>query len=306
MWNDIADKRLYNIIPEDRVLRDEPMYKHTTFRVGGPALRYVSVNSADEVTSVMNSLKGIGADILVLGHGSNVLVSDSGYDGLVLELGQQFSDVEIDGTTIKARAGIMLGQLAILARDSSLTGLEFAAGIPGTLGGAICMNAGAYGSEMKDVVVSATLYDADSGRTLELTNEELDLSYRHSIVKDKGYIVLSVRIKLEQADRASIDERMNDLATRRRGKQPLEYPSAGSTFKRPEGFYAGALIQESGLKGYSVGDAQVSLKHAGFIINKGHATAADIYHLIREVREKVYSDSGVMLEPEVVFVGDFS
>ncbi len=306
MWNDIADKRLYNIIPEDRVLRDEPMYKHTTFRVGGPALRYVSVNSADEVTSVMNSLKGIGADILVLGHGSNVLVSDSGYDGLVLELGQQFSDVEIDGTTIKARAGIMLGQLAILARDSSLTGLEFAAGIPGTLGGAICMNAGAYGSEMKDVVVSATLYDADSGRTLELTNEELDLSYRHSIVKDKGYIVLSVRIKLEQADRASIDERMNDLATRRREKQPLEYPSAGSTFKRPEGFYAGVLIQESGLKGYSVGDAQVSLKHAGFIINKGHATAEEIYHLIREVREKVYSDSGVMLEPEVVFVGDFS
>ncbi|MCR5398603.1 MAG: UDP-N-acetylmuramate dehydrogenase [Lachnospiraceae bacterium] len=306
MWNEIADKRLAELIPENRVLRDEPMYKHTTFKVGGPATVYVTVNDEDELIRLLDAMRDTGADCFIIGHGSNILVSDKGYDGLMIETVNMSSECKVEGNSIRAGAGMMLGHLAITARDNSLAGLEFAAGIPGTVGGAVYMNAGAYGGEIKDVIRLAGVYDRETGKVFELTGEELNLSYRHSVIKERGYVVLYAVFDLIPGDRKEIEVKINDYNCRRREKQPLEYPSAGSTFKRPEGFFAGALIQESGLKGYSVGDAKVSDKHAGFVINKGHATATDIYCLIREVREKVYADTGVMLEPEVELIGDFA
>ena len=305
MWNITLDNKLDKLIPKDSILRDEPMYNHTTFRTGGPATRYLKVSSSDELISVLKLLSDEAFDdYYIIGNGSNLLISDKGFDGLIIDM-TGMNSVSIDREVITAEAGLMLGLLASTALNNSLSGLEFASGIPGTLGGAVYMNAGAYGGEMKDVVKTVTVYDCSSSEVITLNNEEMDFGYRHSIIKDKPYVVLSATIKLRSGNRDEIEAKMKDYNGRRRDKQPLEYPSAGSTFKRPEGFYAGALIQESGLMGYSVGDAAVSDKHAGFVINKGKATSSDIYRLICEVREKVYADTGVRLEPEVIMLGEF-
>ena len=240
------------------------------------------------------------------GKNSNILVSDSGLEGLCIEIGSGFSKINIEGEHIIAEAGAYLSLVAKEAMLGCLTGFEFAAGIPGSVGGAMVMNAGAYGNEMKDIVHKVTVFDLDSKKILELSNSDMEFGYRSSIVKNRNYVVLSAEFCLSKGDEKSIKDKMNDLAVRRREKQPLEYPSAGSTFKRPIGFFAGKLIEESGLKGYSVGGAQVSEKHAGFVINKNNAQAIDIYRLICEVKEKVFADSGVRLETEVILLGDFS
>jgi UDP-N-acetylmuramate dehydrogenase len=238
----------------------------------------------------------------VLGNGSNLLVSDKGMDGVVIQLYRNFADYRIEGTRINAQAGVMLATIGNAARDAGLSGFEFAAGIPGTLGGAVMMNAGAYGGEMKDIIKKVRLMDR-RGNVLEKSCEEMDFSYRHSVVEDEGYIVLEAEMELAYGDKAEIDAKMRELAKARRTKQPLEFPSAGSTFKRPEGYFAGKLIMDAGLRGYSVGGAQVSEKHCGFVINRGGATAQDVMNLIQDVQDKVYEDFQVKLEPEVKLVG---
>lgn len=305
MWDKTLDSKLYKLILKERILEDEPMYNHTTFRTGGPAARYFKAVSVGELISVLDLLSEYpDSDHTVIGNGSNILVSDHGYDGMIIDT-TGMTGMDLDGESIDAEAGVKLGQIASFALAEDLSGFEFASGIPGTIGGAVYMNAGAYGGEMKDIIDSVRVFDCDSKRELILSAEDMSFGYRHSIIKDKPYIILSARIMLHKGVHDDIEALMKDYNGRRRDKQPLEYPSAGSTFKRPEGFYAGALIEECGLKGYSVGDAAVSDKHAGFVINRGRATSADIYRLICEIREKVYADTGVRLEPEVVLLGEF-
>lgn len=286
-----------------KILFDEPMSKHTTFRVGGPAQIYVRPSVA-ELKEWVKFAKEYQVPLTVIGNGSNLLVSDNGIKGIVAEIGKEMESVFISGNTITAEAGVSLGALANQAAAFALTGLEFAAGIPGTLGGAVVMNAGAYGGEMKDVIKSVTVLD-ENGEEKELTLEELDLSYRHSCIPEKGYVVVEVTMKLESKDEKSIRETMADFRERRIAKQPLEYPSAGSTFKRPEGYFAGKLIEDAGLSGYQVGGAQVSEKHCGFVINKGGATEKDISTLMDDVAKKVKEQFGVDLEPEVRKIGEF-
>ena len=306
MWNQSLDNKLINIIPEERIFRDEPMYKHTTFRTGGPVKRFVSVAKESEIIALTQLCEQENVDYYLVGNGSNLLVSDKGIDGLCIELGSSFKNISFQDGLIRATAGTLLSSVAREAYDRSLTGFEFAAGIPGSVGGAMVMNAGAYGGEMKDVVQSVRVYDKKNNQIITLNNDEMQFGYRTSAIKQKGYIVLSADFCLREGNAEDIKTQMNELAHRRREKQPLEYPSAGSTFKRPVGFYAGKLIEDSNLKGYSVGGAQVSEKHAGFVINKNNAQAIDIYRLIREVQEQVYADSGIGLETEVVMLGDFS
>jgi UDP-N-acetylmuramate dehydrogenase len=246
----------------------------------------------------------LNGDFFLLGNGSNLLVSDKGIRGAVIHLSKGFNNIDIKDNIITAKAGATLAGIARVAYDNSLTGFEFAAGIPGSLGGAIVMNAGAYDGEMKNVVRSVKLMDYN-GNIVTKTNEEMHFSYRHSLLKEESYIVLEVEIALEKGDQADIKAKMDDLSQRRRDKQPLEYPSAGSTFKRPEGYFAAKLIDDAGLRGYSVGGAQVSTKHCGFVINTGNATATDVYTLINDVQDRVKKSSGVGIEPEVILVGEF-
>lgn len=289
---------LYKIVGEQNVKIDEPMSRHTTFRIGGPAQIFVMPHTAEEVGQVVSACNVCQVPFFLLGHGSNLLVSDAGIEGVVIQLYQNFSEYTIDGTKVTAQAGVMLGRLGNAIRDAGLAGFEFAAGIPGTLGGAVMMNAGAYGGEMKDIVEKVQLMDRD-GKLLEKTGEEMKFAYRQSIVEDEGYIVLGATLALQQGKIEEITARMEELAEARRTKQPLEFPSAGSTFKRPEGYFAGKLIMDAGLRGYSVGGAQVSEKHCGFIINKGGATAEDVMQLIEDVKKTVYDQFQVELEPEV-------
>lgn len=288
------------------VKTDEPMKKYTTFRVGGPAKYLVSPKSEDCLRELILLCGREEIPYYILGNGSNLLVSDEGYDGVMILLGEGFSYVESSsaqiGTVLTAGAGTLLSRIAREALSLSLTGFEFAAGIPGTLGGAAVMNAGAYGGEMKDVLHSVRVLTKE-GEIRELPAGELDLGYRTSRVLRENWIVLSACIRLAQGDPAAIRGQMDDLASRRREKQPLEYPSAGSTFKRPAGYFAGKLIEEAGLRGFRVGDAQVSEKHCGFVINRGQATAAEIRELIRQVQSRVKAESGVDLETEVKLIG---
>lgn len=297
-------EELYRIVGEERVRVDEPMKSHTTFRVGGPADYFVTPRSAEEVAAVVKACKTYGEPLFVEGNGSNLLVGDKGVRGVVLQIFKSMSNIQVEGLEITADAGASLAQIANSALANSLTGFEFAAGIPGTLGGAVVMNAGAYGGEMKDVLVSVKVL-SEEGEILELSAEELELGYRTSIIPKKKYIVLSAKLKLEKGNAEEIRAYMDDLRKRRIEKQPLEYPSAGSTFKRPEGYFAGKLIQDAGLKGFTVGGAQVSEKHSGFVINKGDATAADIVSLMEQVADLVKKDSGVTLEAEVKRIGEF-
>lgn len=283
---------------------DEPLCNHTTFRVGGKADAFLSVRNEEELRKAVLLCKEYGVPFLILGNGSNLLVSDNGYRGMVILVGKDMSEIAVDGNRITVMAGATLGSVAQAAAKNSLGGMEFASGIPGTIGGAIVMNAGAYDGEMKMVVDEVRVLTQD-GEPFTLSNEELEFGYRTSRVKKEKLIVLSVTLLLQPQKQEDIYEKMNDFAARRREKQPLEYPSAGSTFKRPEGMFAGKLIMDAGLRGYSVGDAQVSEKHCGFVINKGNATAKEISTLIYDVQDKVKESFGVTLEPEVIFIGDF-
>lgn len=295
-------EELYRIVGASNVKLDEPMKKHTTFQIGGPADCFVTPETVEELGQVLASCNAAKVPVFILGNGSNLLVSDAGIEGVVIQLFGNFNQFSIEGNLIKAQSGILLSKIGALAKNASLTGFEFAAGIPGTLGGAVVMNAGAYGGEMKDIIRCVQVMD-DNGNLLELSGEEMEFSYRHSVIGEKNYIVIGATIELEPGDADAIAGRMEELSIARRTKQPLEYPSAGSTFKRPEGYFAGKLIQDADLRGYRVGDAQVSEKHCGFVINRGNATAEDVIQLIQDVQHKVKEQFGVLLEPEVRLTG---
>ncbi len=288
----------------DRVLLEEPMKRHTTFRIGGPAEVFVMPGNLEEVQRILEICRTEDLPYFILGNGSNLLVSDRGYRGVVIQLDRNFGEVKVEGTEIHASAGALLSTIAVAARRASLTGFEFAGGIPGTLGGAVVMNAGAYGGEMKDVLRKVMVMD-QSGKVFEIPAEELQMGYRTSIIKTAGYIVLGAVLSLKEGNLEEIKMLTRKLSEQRTSKQPLEYPSAGSTFKRPEGYFAGKLIMDSGLRGYRVGGAQVSEKHCGFVINTGDATAEDVRCLMKHVTEIVYAKFGVTLEPEVKFLGEF-
>lgn len=285
-----------------RVTKDEPMKKHTTFRVGGPARYFVSPSGEEALKKTVLLCRERKVPCYILGNGSNLLVSDAGYAGVMILIGDGFSQVRAEGSAVLAGAGALLSQIAKEALSHSLTGFEFAAGIPGTLGGAVVMNAGAYGGEMKQVLRNVRVM-TEEGEIRVLSADELELGYRHSCVPENCYIVLSAEIELAAGSREAIRERMDDLAAQRREKQPLEYPSAGSTFKRPAGYFAGKLIQDAGLRGYRVGGAAVSEKHCGFVINRDQATAEEIRTLIRDVQRRVKETSGVGIETEVKMIG---
>ena len=297
-------KMFCDLLGEDRVFTEEAMSQHTTFKIGGPADYFLMPDKGEDVGRVIKICKEKEIPYFILGNGSNLLVGDGGYRGAVIQIYRNMSSITVEGNEITAQAGALLSAVAAAAKNASLTGFEFAGGIPGTIGGAVVMNAGAYGGEMKDVLTEVTVMNAE-GDIFTLPTEELELGYRTSIIKTAGYIVLEAKIRLKEGDPEVIRETMKDLTIRRTTKQPLEYPSAGSTFKRPEGYFAGKLIMDSGLAGYQVGGAQVSEKHCGFVINAGDATARDVRTLMDNVRDIVYKKYGVTLEPEVKFLGEF-
>ena len=297
-----AVKRIKEIMPEDRVLRDEPMSAHTSFRIGGPAAAFVVTENEGELSAVLGILAETGAEHLLVGNGSNILVADEGYPGVIVRLAGDFENIsqdEDDPCLVRVGAARLMSSTSAFLTGKGLAGFEFASGIPGSIGGAIFMDAGAYGGEMKDVVESVRVMNADGTGLRTLSNDEMEFSYRHSIAEDSGMVILWTLLRLAKDDPEAIAARVSELSTKRNSKQPVNYPSAGSTFKRPAGGYAAALIEESGLKGYRVGGAEVSEKHAGFVINTGGATAEDVLAVMRHVREKVFEDSGIMLEPEV-------
>ena len=296
-------KSLFDIVETDRIRFEEPMNKHTTFRIGGNAECFVCVQSIGEMADLNEFCRKEGIPLFLLGKGSNLLVSDRGIPGVVAYFGEEMSSISENDGMIVAEAGATLAAVANFALQKGLTGFEFAAGIPGSVGGALRMNAGAYGSDMSQVVEWVRVLEPD-GIIKTLTKEEMQFGYRYSVLQEIDYIALAAGIGLVPGEPERIREAMLDLANRRREKQPLEYPSAGSTFKRPEGNFAGKLITEAGLSGQRIGDAVVSEKHNGFIINEGCATAEDVKRLIEIVRRKVYENSGILLEPEVIMVGD--
>lgn len=302
MMEELKNK-LLDLLGEDGFCTEEPMAKHTTFRTGGPADLFLMPQNRTELKESIALLREYNVPYLVIGNGSNLLVGDGGIRGAVIQLYQRMQNISVDGTEMTLDCGALLSAAAAQAADASLEGLAFASGIPGTFGGAVVMNAGAYGGEMKDVLLSADVLTADlEVKTIPV--EELDLSYRHSIVPEKGYIVLGGKLRLKKGNEQEIRERMAELAQQRREKQPLQYPSAGSTFKRPEGYFAGKLISDAGLKGKTIGGAQVSEKHAGFIVNIGGATTKDILDLIAFCQKTVQEQFGVTLETEVKIVGE--
>ncbi len=298
-------KQLSELLPLAEILYDEPMSKHTTFRVGGAADVFVRIASEEQLKVLIPELVKSEISYYVIGKGSNLLVGDKGFRGVVIQLDEAFENIKVNNNVVTACAGASMAKIAKTALQNSLTGFEFAAGIPGCVGGGVIMNAGAYGGEMKDVVSKVRVLCKD-GNIKEYTNETMSFGYRFSALKNKPeYIVLEVEIILEPGNEEEILAKMQDLAKRRKDKQPLEYPSAGSTFKRPEGYFAGKLIGDAGLSGYSVGDAEVSEKHNGFVINRGNATAADVRTLIETIQCKVYEQFGVNLEREVIYLGEF-
>ena len=299
---------IQKVVGKEHVKLSEPMKNHTTLKIGGPADCFVTPTNLRQIPPLIQALKRFNMNYYVIGNGSNLLVSDNGFQGVIIQLYNHYSDYSScwcnnkKTVRFKALSGISMVRLAAMAAKEGCTGFEFASGIPGSLGGGVCMNAGAYGSELKDVIVSATVCDRD-GTLMELSKEALELGYRKSIIQEKNYIVLEVVIELKQDDPKAIKEKMESLAALRKEKQPLEYPSAGSTFKRPQGFYAGKLIADAGLKGFTVGGVQVSEKHAGFVVNTGMATAQDFIKLTDEVVRIVQEQTGVRLELEVKKLG---
>ncbi len=310
-------QKLKYILQDEQILQDEPLKYHTTFKIGGPAKYLLLPESITQIVSCVKLCKEENVPFYVMGNGSNLLVSDEGFFGVIIKLGEGFSDVNIqnyetfneDETRVmkylvKASAGILLSSLSKYIAKNGLTGFEFAEGIPGTLGGAVAMNAGAYDGEIKHSIVCATVLD-EEGNVFELDKEQLQLGYRKSIVQTNHYIVLDATFRFVKGDEDKIYSKMKELKEKRVDKQPLEYPSAGSTFKRPEGYFAGKLIMDSGLRGYQVGNAMVSTKHCGFVINTGEATAKEVYTLINNIKDIVYKNYSVILEPEVKLLGNF-
>lgn len=302
--NNSVYEHISSIVPKERLLFHEPMSRYTTFRVGGEAECMVVVESKEELSKLVFFLAQSGQEYFVLGNGSNLLVGDKGYRGIILKLGKRMAAIHVEGSHLVAGAGALLSQVAAAARDAGLSGFEFAAGIPGSIGGAIVMNAGAYDGEMKQIVKLVRVMD-QRGEILTLDNDTMEFGYRTSIIKDRPFVVMAAVFSLVRRDKESVSARMEELMQLRKSKQPLEYPSAGSTFKRPEGYYAGKLIMDAGLRGYRIGGARVSEKHCGFVVNDGGASAADIREVIEEVQERVLDMFHVRLEPEVIFLGDF-
>lgn len=298
------EQKLETLLGREKILYNEPMKKHTTFRVGGAVEYFLMPESVEEIQAVTELLKEYQIPFLTVGNGSNLLVGDKGMEGAVLHLGRNFNAISVEGTRVCAQAGALLSAIANRAAKEQLAGLEFAAGIPGSLGGAVAMNAGAYGGEMKQIIKSVTLL-TDDGRVETVGNEEMEFGYRHSIVQTGKYMVLSAVLELAGGTETDIRMLMEELSKKRREKQPLEYASAGSTFKRPEGYFAGKLIMDAGLAGFAIGDARVSEKHCGFVINSGNATARDILAVMLYVQETVKKKFAVELEPEVRLEGKF-
>lgn len=288
-------------LPQEAVLLDEPMKNHTTFKIGGPADIMVLPRTPEEVQEVVKICRATGAPFFVMGNGSNLLVRDKGLRQVVLKIGPAFNQVTFEGTKVIAQSGILLSTLANLILKQELTGFEFASGIPGSLGGAIAMNAGAYGGEMKDIITRCTVV-TPQGELLEL--EDLEMGYRTSIVQREGYIAISAELALAKGVYSEIKAKMDDLTLQRTTKQPLQYPSAGSVFKRPPGYFAGKLIQDCGMKGARIGDAQVSELHSGFIINRGNATAQEVLDLIHWIQQEVKKTFGVELQTEIKIIGE--
>lgn len=304
MISNAVIEALRGFVQSENVHVQEPMAGHTTFRVGGPADCLVELENVEQLQKVQRYLKQIEIPYVVLGNGSNVLVSDEGYRGVVLQIGRAMNRVLVEGNCIIAQAGALMSQVAKVAMENGLTGMEFMSGIPGTVGGGVVMNAGAYGGEMSQIVTKVTVVNSE-GEILELGNETMEFGYRYSTIKNQPFTVTEVSFELARGEREAIKATMEDLAAKRREKQPLEYPSAGSTFKRPEGFFAGELIMKAELRGFQIGGARVSDKHCGFVINAGNATASDVMNLIREIQVRVKDKFNVDLEPEVVFLGKF-
>ena len=290
-----------NIIPKERIFFDEPMSAHTTFRIGGAAECMVLIEQEEELLKLVPYLNQIEENYFILGNGSNLLVGDKGYRGVIIKLGEGMNRISVDGNRIHAQAGALLSKTAAAARDAELSGMEFAAGIPGSIGGGVVMNAGAYDGEMKQITESVKVMDKE-GKIMVLDNDTMEFGYRTSIIKNRPFIVLEVTLRMQPGNKDEIQSKMKELMESR---QPLNYPSAGSTFKRPEGYFAGKLIMDAGLRGYRIGDAQVSDKHCGFVVNIGNASAADVKEVIEEVQERVKDRFHVRLEPEVIFLGDF-
>lgn len=301
MYTDFL-KEITSFMEAEDIKIDEMMNKHTSFRVGGPAKVFLTVHSEESLRNILLALKRYELPYFVLGNGSNLLVSDEGYDGVMVYLGEEFSEVEITGTQIRAKAAALLGKIARMAMEEELAGLEFAAGIPGSLGGGVVMNAGAYGGELSQVVTKVRAMNPE-GEIVELEKEQLLLGYRTSIFKTSPFVILEVFMELQKGNKEEILAKIKEYTKARMEKQPLEYPSAGSTFKRPEGHFAGKLIMDAGLRGYRVGDAQVSEKHCGFVINRGNATATQIKTLMSDVAKKVKEEFGIDLEAEVILLG---
>jgi len=298
------EEELNSVLGEKKVLKKEPMSNHTTFRIGGEAEYFLMPSCEEEIIRVQNILKKYSVPCFIMGNGSNLLVSDQGIEGAVLHLGENFSSILVDGATIQAQAGALLSKIAHVSAGHSLAGLEFIEGIPGSLGGAVTMNSGAYGGEMAQVITKVCVLTPQGERKI-LTNKEMDFGYRHSVVADQGLLVLSAEFGLKEGDKEEILALIKELSRRRKEKQPLEFPSAGSTFKRPQGYFAGKLIMDSGLAGYQHGGAKVSEKHCGFVINEGKATAEDVAAVIKHIKETVMEKFSVMLEPEIKFIGNF-
>ena len=302
-WAALLDEKVTAYLPDLKYVHDEPLARHTSFRIGGPATRMAFPTSGDQIVLLTGFAQECGVTPFLLGNGTNLLVADEGLDTLVIQTGEGLNRIALDGGIITADAGVSLARLGVFAWQHSLTGLEFVHGIPGSLGGGVVMNAGAYGGEMKDVLVSVR-YLTTEGETVEIPAEQLDLRYRHSIFEENGGCILSAKFRLARGNAADIRARMDDLMARRKHKQPLDKPSAGSTFKRPVGAFAAALIDQCGLKGASVGDAQVSKKHAGFVVNTGKATCHDVLELCDYVKQTVLEKTGYQLELEPVVIGD--
>lgn len=299
---DAVLKEMNGILEGDRILTDVPMKDHTSMRVGGNAKIVVLPSSVDEIREIIRYLGRNSIPFYVIGNGTNLIVRDSGYNGVIIKLSDNFSSVTVNENIITAKSGASIVSVSNTACEKSLSGLEFAAGIPGTVGGAVVMNAGAYDGEMKDVVFEVTCLD-HAGDMVSLRNDDLEFGYRTSRMQNDSLVVLEVSMRLNEGNRDSIRDKMKELNRRRREKQPLNHPSAGSIFKRPEGYFAGKLIEEAGLRGFRIGGAQVSEKHCGFIINTGTATASDVIELIEYIKKKVFETSGVMLQQEVKILG---
>ena len=297
-------KELCEAAGAQNVFADEPMSRHTTFRIGGPADYFVTASCVEEIRTLIDVCRRNSTDYYVMGNGSDLLVGDKGYRGVIIQLFKRMNKIRVEGERIYVQAGALLSKPAAAACEASLTGMEFASGIPGTVGGALRMNAGAYGGEMKHIVESANILNAD-GEIKTLSVEELGMGYRTSVISRNDYVALAAVLKLQRGDQMQIRARMEELKEKRIAKQPLEYGSAGSTFKRPEGYFAGKLIEDAGLRGYRVGDAQVSEKHCGFVINRGCATAAQVAQLMEDVADRVEEKFGVRLQPEVKKIGEF-